>query len=66
MVTLYTTHCPKCKILEKKLKEKKIKYQEIADVDTMIAMGFRSAPYLQVDEATMDFAEANKWLNEQE
>ena len=28
MVTLYTTHCPKCNVLEKKLDKKKIELKE--------------------------------------
>ncbi len=32
-VTLYSTHCPKCDVLEKKLQNKGIKYQAVYDVD---------------------------------
>ena len=64
MITLYTTHCPKCKILTKKLTEKNIKYIEFTDVDKMIEMGFNIMPMLEVDEVVMDFGTANKWINE--
>ena len=33
MVTLYTTHCPKCNVLEKKLDKKKIEYTLVDDFD---------------------------------
>ena len=65
-VTLYTTHCPKCKVLEKKLNSKNINYNEVTDTNIMIAKGFTSTPMLEVDGTIMDFEEANKWVNEQE
>ncbi len=64
MITLYTTHCPKCRILEQKLKAKNIEYIEFTDVDKMIKMGFSMMPMLEVDGVIMDFAIANKWINE--
>lgn len=65
-VTLYTTHCPKCKVLEKKLNSKNINYNEVTDTDIMISKGFTSTPIFEVDGTIMDFSEANKWVNEQE
>ena len=64
MIILYTTHCPKCRILEQKLKAKNIEYIEFTDVDKMIKMGFSVMPMLDVDGRIMDFATANKWINE--
>lgn len=64
MIILYTTHCPKCRILEQKLKAKNIEYIEFTDVDKMIKMGFSMMPMLEVDGVIMDFAIANKWINE--
>lgn len=64
-VVLYTSHCPKCKVLETKLKQKKVEYVEVDDIDTMLAKGIKSAPYLEVDETLMDFNNAVKWVNEQ-
>ena len=63
-VTLYSTGCPKCKILETKLAKKNINYEIFDDVDEMIKMGFQSVPILKVDEKVMDFGEAVKWLND--
>ena len=31
-VILYSTHCPKCCVLEKKLKQKNISYDEVNDI----------------------------------
>ena len=64
MIILYSTHCPKCKILTKKLTEKNIEYIEFTDVDKMIKMGFSIMTMLDVDGQIMDFATANKWINE--
>ena len=64
MITLYTTHCPKCKILEQKLKAKNIEYVEFTDVNKMIEMGFCNVPMLEVNDKVMDFTTANKWINE--
>lgn len=65
MVTLYSTGCPKCKILETKLNKKNIKYQEFTDVNKMLDMGIKSVPYLEVDGKLMNFTEANDWVNKQ-
>ncbi len=66
MVTLYSTHCPKCVILEKKLNQKEIEYQVVDDVDLMEEKGFLSLPMLEVEGATLDFGEAVRWVNEYE
>ncbi len=62
-VILYTTHCPKCKVLEKKLSAKNIAYTEITDTDVMLEMGFNATPMLEVDGNIMDFKAASDWIN---
>lgn len=62
MVTLYTTGCPKCRVLETKLDMKKILYNKVTDIDTMEKLGFSSAPILEVDGEFKEFGEANKWV----
>ena len=62
---LYTTHCPKCKVLTIKLTQKNINFEVIDDIDTMQKMGFRSAPMLDVDGELMDFTKALAWVKEQ-
>lgn len=64
MITLYTTHCPKCNVLKSKLDSKNIEYKIVEDVDTMQNKGFSSAPVLEVDNETLDFVNAIKWVNE--
>lgn len=63
-ITLYTTGCPRCNVLEKKLDAKGVDYKKNLDIDEMIAMGFSEAPLLKVDDRVMNFGEANKWVNE--
>lgn len=63
MVKMYTTGCPRCNVLKKKLDEKGIQYEIITDKDIMIDKGFSVVPILEVDDRTMEFAEAVKWIN---
>lgn len=61
-VKLYTTHCPKCKVIEKKLAQKGIQYTEISDVAEMQRLGFKAAPILEVDGMILNFGDANRWI----
>lgn len=65
-IVLYSTHCPKCNVLEKKLDNLGIKYDIVTDIDVMQEKGFMSAPMLEVDGNVMDFTKANSWVNNQE
>lgn len=64
-VIFYSTHCPKCKVLEMKLKQKGIAYEEVNDMEAMQAKGFMSVPKLEVDGVVYDFKDAVKWIGEQ-
>lgn len=63
MVVLYTTGCPRCKVLEAKLAAKQIDYQSITDVETMLKKGLNLMPVLEVDGELFDFASAVDWVN---
>lgn len=66
MIRLYSTHCPKCKVLEKKLQSKNIEFEikdTKEDIDYLISKGYRSAPILEVDEVFYKFEDANKFVN---
>lgn len=65
-IVLYSNHCPKCKILEAKLKSKNISFEEVNDVVEMENLGFVSMPMMEVNGITMNFIEANSWVNQQE
>ena len=67
MIKLYTTHCPRCKVLETKMSKNGINYEEIDSMDIMTEKGFKSVPVLELEDGTiLDFAKANSWINEQE
>lgn len=62
---LYSTHCPKCRVLEAKLNQKSISYEEINDVELMTQRGFTTVPKLEVDGVVYDFKEAVEWIGAQ-
>ena len=68
MVTLYSTHCPKCRVVEMKLKQLGIEHQIIDDEDTVVKIGqdqhILSAPILEADGKFMNFQDAVKFINE--
>lgn len=63
-IVLYSTHCSKCDVLEKKLENNGLKYEAIYDFDKkeLIKKGFLSSPILVVDGKYMEFSEANRWI----
>lgn len=65
-VILYSTGCPKCKVLEAKLDSKKIKYNVVSDVSIMESKGFMSVPMLEINGEVMNFKKAVDWINEYE
>lgn len=63
-VTLYSTHCPQCVVLENMLKNKKVEYDTVTDIKVMRKKGFLSVPRLEVDGVIMNMKESMKWLEE--
>lgn len=61
-VILYSTHCPKCNVLEKKLKQKNVSYEEVNDIEEMKEKGYLSVPVLEVDGTSMDFKTAFNYV----
>lgn len=66
-VTFYTIDCPKCKVLEMKLQQKKIAFEIVRDVTAVTEFGAKnninSAPILEIDGKVMDFSKAISWIN---
>lgn len=62
-VTLYSTGCPKCVILEKKMNQKNIKYDTVSDVDLMQEKGFMTLPMVEIDGEIYDFKTAIDFIN---
>ena len=63
-VTLYTIGCPKCVVLEKKLKLAGIDFDTITDIEAIQKTGYTAVPILEADGRFMEFTEAVKWVNE--
>ena len=63
-ITLYTTHCSKCRILESKLKQKNIEFEICEDVDKMREIGVLSVPVLQIDGNKMSYYDAVQFINQ--
>ena len=61
-VVFYTIGCPQCLLVERKLKEKHIQYEEKNDIEEMISMGFKHAPILVVDDKVMGVKDALNWI----
>lgn len=64
-IVLHSTHCPKCNVLETKLKQKNINFEENNDVEIMVQKGFAMAPVLEIDGIAYNFKEAVEWIGEQ-
>lgn len=62
-VTLYSTHCPQCIMLENLLKKKKINFDlKFITPDELKEKGFSGAPILDVDGNCMIFKDAKDWV----
>lgn len=64
-IILYTVGCPRCEVLKNKLNDKKINFSIVQDVDVMKELGLDEIPVLKVNGKLLQFADANKWINEQ-
>lgn len=60
---LYSTGCPKCKVLKKKLDSKNIQYKEVNDVEEMRKFGILSVPVLRVNTKLYNFTDAVNYIN---
>lgn len=63
VVTLYSTGCPKCKVLKSKLDAKGIDYIVVDDVDEMVRLGIQSVPYIMINDVLMNYKESIEWVN---
>lgn len=60
---LYTTGCPQCNVLHKKLEAAGIEFDTCEDVAQMRELGFAAAPVLELDSGErLDFSAAIGWL----
>lgn len=64
-IILYTTECPQCNVLTKKLEAKGIQFQKHMDIDEMTQLHIDAVPVLSVDGELLSFADAVRWVNDQ-
>lgn len=62
-IVLYSTGCPKCKVLKQKLDSKAIVYTENNNVSDMMALDIKQVPVLEIDGELFSFTLANEWIN---
>ena len=62
-IVLYSTGCPQCNVLKKKLTQKNIVFEENTDENYMVSIGITRVPVLEVDGKRMELKEANEWIN---
>lgn len=67
-MTLYSTGCPKCKVLKTKLAQKGIDYKLIENEDEVYKFGndnhITELPiFVKDDGSILNFLEANKFIN---
>ena len=62
-IILYSTGCPKCKVLIKKLNENDIPYHIVNDVKVMANLNIDAVPVLSVNNRLLNFSEAVAWVN---
>ena len=61
---LYSTNCPKCKVLTVKLEKKGIDFDVEGDIEVMKKKGFKHAPQFEVNGEIFDFTGARKLIDE--
>lgn len=68
-ITLYTTGCPRCKMLAQALDAAKVEYDICNDVDTIMKLGVKFVPVLEVpdpsgglEDKLLDYGAAMTWV----
>lgn len=62
-IVVYSTGCPRCKVLKTKLTQAGFSYTEQTDVNAMAELGMKTVPGMTVDGGKMmNFNEAIHWL----
>ena len=63
-IVLFSSGCPKCKVLKQKLDDKKIKYEVSEDFDELMQRNLQTVPVLKVNGEYYQFSEAVRMVNE--
>ena len=69
-VTLYSTNCPQCILLERVLQGKHVDFKIVSDIDEInrvaAGCGYRTIPILRVGDVFMPSDQAIRWANQYE
>ena len=74
-IIFYTTNCPRCQVLKKKMDSLGIDYELNDNIEEMALQGIQTVPMLRIEEelfdsssltTLLDFSQAVKWLKEYE
>lgn len=63
IIILYSTGCPKCNVLKKKLINAGIEYTEVTDINVMTELGIDAVPMLKVNDKMLSYVDAVKYIN---
>lgn len=63
-IVLFSSGCPKCKVLKQKLDNRKIEYEVSEDFDELIEQNLQTVPVLKINGEYYQFGEAIKVVNE--
>ena len=62
---LYSIGCPKCEVLEKKLKQNNIDFDIVSSKEEILSLGITEVPVLKVEDKYLSFSDAIKFINNQ-
>lgn len=60
---VYSSNCPKCIILKKKLEQKNINFTESNDFQKLLDVNIKTLPVLEVDNQLLTFNDAVKYVD---
>lgn len=62
-IILYSTHCPKCGVLEKKLQRAELDYEICSDAEKMKERGLTEIPMIEIEGQLYRFSDACSWIS---
>ena len=62
-IILYSNGCPRCKIIEKMLEDKGIRYKKITDTEEMLRLGLTNVPWIKTKDTIMKFKDSIDYIN---
>lgn len=64
-IILYSTNCPRCKVIEKRLKDSGYEFETVTDMQEMVKLGLTYSPSVNIDGRFYNFNEMIVWFGEQ-